>query len=343
MAPLVSVLIPAYNASHWIADTLRSVIAQTWPRLEIIVVDDGSTDQTVAIARQFAPHGVLVVSQQNQGPGAARNHALSLAKGDYIQWLDADDLLSPDKIARQMTAALSHKRSRILFSCGWGSFMHRPAKAKFSPTTLWCDLTPIEWMLRKWEGNFHMQTATWLVSRELSDMAGPWDTRLHADDDGEYFARVIMASERVAFIPGASVLYRVTGPHRVSYIGRSAKKIEAQFLGMQLQIRYLLSQRNDERARSACVLYLQTSLIHFYNERPDIVEEAQRLATSLGGTLTPPRLPWKYTWLRLLFGFAIAKRQYLQYNLYKTSFLIILDQWMARVDRKCVRGPVTQT
>lgn len=104
--PLVSILIPAYNAEEWIADTIRSAVAQTWPRKEIIVVDDGSTDQTAAIARQFEPHGVRVVSKKNQGAAAARNTAYSLSKGDYIQWLDADDLLAQDKIALQMAEAL---------------------------------------------------------------------------------------------------------------------------------------------------------------------------------------------------------------------------------------------
>jgi|GEM_PF-108175 len=104
MKPLVSILVPAFNSQEWIADTLRSAIAQTRARKEIIVVDDGSTDQTLAIARQFGSDCVRVVSQENQGAAAARNNALSLSRGDYIQWLDADDLLASDKIARQMAA-----------------------------------------------------------------------------------------------------------------------------------------------------------------------------------------------------------------------------------------------
>ena len=96
---LVSILIPAFNAQESIAETLQSAIAQTWPRKEIIVVDDGSTDATLAIARQFESDSVRVVTQKNQGAAAARNMAFSLSHGDYIQWLDADDLLAPDKIA----------------------------------------------------------------------------------------------------------------------------------------------------------------------------------------------------------------------------------------------------
>src|SRR5258708_26581415 len=88
MKPLVSILIPAFNAHAWIADTLRSAIAQTWERKEIIVIDDGSSDQTLVIARQFESNSVRVVTQKNQGAAAARNIAFSLCQGDYIQWLD---------------------------------------------------------------------------------------------------------------------------------------------------------------------------------------------------------------------------------------------------------------
>src|ERR1700722_17022843 len=100
--PLVSILIPAFNSEKWIAGTIRSALAQTWDRKEIIVVDDGSTDRTFEIARQFESHTVRVVTQINQGAAAARNNAFSLSRGEYIQWLDADDLLAPDKVATQM-------------------------------------------------------------------------------------------------------------------------------------------------------------------------------------------------------------------------------------------------
>src|SRR5271166_3415205 len=137
MKPLVSILIPAFNAEAWVADTIKSAIAQTWPRKEIIVVDDGSTDQTLAVARHFESKNVAVVTQKNQGAAAARNHAYSLSQGDYIQWLDADDLLSADKIAKQTALLERFQDSRALLSSGWGHFLYRTDRAKFSPTPLW--------------------------------------------------------------------------------------------------------------------------------------------------------------------------------------------------------------
>src|SRR6266404_9653868 len=125
MKPLVSILIPAYNAEPWIADTIQSALGQTWARKEIIVVDDGSTDRTLSVARRSASKSVSVVTQKNQGAAAARNKAFEICQGDYIQWLDADDLLSPDKIAKQMEAAEQRQSKRILFSSAWGYFIFR--------------------------------------------------------------------------------------------------------------------------------------------------------------------------------------------------------------------------
>lgn len=306
-SPFVSILIPAFNAREWIADTIRSAVAQTWDRKEIIVVDDGSTDDTLAIARQFVNLGVQVVTQTNHGAAATRNKAFSLSKGDYIQWLDADDLLSPDKISRQLDALEPGGKKKRLLSSAWGKFMYRHHRAEFVPTALWCDLSPAEWLLRKMEHNLHMQTATWLVSRELTQAAGPWDTTLLGDDDGEYFCRVLLASEGIKFVPQARVYYRST-PNSLSYIGRSAKKMEAQWRSMELHISYLRRLEESGRGRAACVKYLQNWLDNFYPERPDIVNQAQELAASLGGKLEIPRLSWKYVWIDAVLGRSAAKR-----------------------------------
>lgn len=332
MTRLVSILIPAYNAERWISDTIRSAIAQTWPQKEIIVVDDGSTDQTLAIALQFESNEVRAVTQPNQGAAAARNKAFSLSRGAYTQWLDADDLLSPGKVAYQMQAAVRTNDGRTLFSCPWAFFRSRPHKAKFIPTPLWCDLGPTEWLIRKWEGNWHMQTATWLVSRELTDTAGPWDTRLLGDDDGEYFSRVINASNRIQFVPQSRVYYRITPSSRLSYIGRSDKKMQAHFLGMRLQIDCLRARGDNHRVRAACLNYLQVWLSSFYPDRPDLVHEAQQLAGSLGARLSVPRASWKYAWIEKIFGFGAAKHVQLSYNRCKEGVLRTWDKIMSSID-----------
>ncbi|MBZ5706573.1 MAG: oligosaccharide flippase family protein [Acidobacteriia bacterium] len=305
---LVSILIPAFNSQEWIADTLRSAIAQTYEPKEIIVVDDGSTDQTLTIARRFESESVRVVTQKNQGAAAARNKALSLSRGDYIQWLDADDLLAPDKVAKQMAVLDQGLGKRTVLSGPFGRFRYRYYRAEFAPTGLWRDLCPTEWLLCKMGQNAYMQTATWLVSRELTEAAGPWDTRLLGDDDGEYFCRVLLASDGTRFVPEAKVYYRAPWANTLSYIGDSARKLEAHWLSMRLHIQYLRSLEDSERARNACLRYLQTCLIYFYPEKVHIVKDAEQIASELGGRLEPPHLPWKYSWLRIGFGWGLAKR-----------------------------------
>jgi Glycosyl transferase family 2 len=308
LKPLVSILIPAFNSQEWIADTIRSAVAQTWETKEIVVVDDGSTDKTLAIARQWESDLVRVVTQQNQGAAAARNKAFSLSHGDYIQWLDADDLLAPDKIELQMEVLNRCRSKRTLASAAWGKFRYRSHKAKFVRTALWYDLSPTEWLLRRMGQNLYMQTATWLISRELTEAAGPWDTRLLSDDDQEYSCRVLLASDCVRFVPNARVYYRSFGYGSLSYIGLSNEKIDALWLSMQLHIRYLQSLEDSEQVRAACVTYIQTWLPRFYPQRPDIVMVAGQMAKDLGGRLDVPRSSWKFAWIRAMLGPEVAKR-----------------------------------
>jgi glycosyltransferase involved in cell wall biosynthesis len=332
MKPLVSILIPAYNAERFLAETIRSALAQTWPRKEIIIVDDGSTDQTLAVARQFASRNLSVNTQENQGASAARNKAFELCHGDYVQWLDADDLLAPDKIAQQMQRLRDYPSKWTLFSSAWAYFICRPHRARFIPTPLWSDLSPLEWLLRKMGQNLHMQTATWLVSRELTEAAGPWDTRLSLDDDGEYFCRVVLASNAIRFVADARVFYRQQGSDRLSSIDRSDKKLESQFLSMQLHVDYLRSLEDSERVRTASLAYLQTWFGWFFEERRDLAWQLERLAATLGGRLEAPSMPWKYLLVKKLFGWTAAKQFRHRWNQCKSSVLRAWDRVLLRLE-----------
>jgi hypothetical protein len=178
-----------------------------------------------------------------------------------------------------------------------------------------------------------MQTATWLVSRELTEQAGPWDTRLLGDDDGEYFFRVIRAVDGIRFVPDARVFYRISGSSRLSYIERSDKKMDAQFLGMKMQIGYLRSMMDDKRVRAACVTYLQAWLGNCYPDRMNIFEEARRLAVELGGQIQPPNLSWKYRWIQKTLGWSAARRAQVNYNEWKASTLRSWDKAMFYLEK----------
>lgn len=340
MQPLVSILVPAFNAQEYIAETLRSALAQTWEPKEIIVVDDGSRDETLAVARQFESESVRVLTQKNQGAATARNTALSQSRGDYIQWLDADDLLSANKIRSQIEYVISRGANRHqLLSCPWGHFIHRWHRAKFIASPLWCDLSPVEWLLRKMEHEVFMQTSTWLVSRELTEAAGPWNTYLSLDDDGEYFARVLRLSTGTAFIPEAKVYYRRSGCGSLSYIGGSDRKMESLFQSLRLQIKYLRSLEDNARVRAACIRFLQHCSIYFYPERPDIFDQANQLAEAVGGRLALPALSWKYSWIRKVLGWPAAKRAQTLMPRCKWSLIRTADKALSIIDRRpLVRG-----
>jgi len=317
--PLVSILIPAYNAERWVAETLRSALAQTWSRKEVILVDDGSTDRTLDIVRQFEGPELKIVAQANAGAAAARNRAFAECQGDYIQWLDADDLLDPVKISEQLELLEGRASNRTLLSSAWGQFIFRPHRAEFVPTPLWQDLFPIEWLLLNLRYNYWMQTAVWLVSRELTQAAGPWDARLLGDDDGEYFCRVIVASDCVKFASSARVFYRRT-PSSLSYVGRSRRKLEAHFFSKKLRVAHTRSLEDSERVRQACVEFLKSNLYVFYPEIPEIIAETQQLVSALGGgRLEIPRLPWKYAWIQKAFGWTAAKEAQVRFNHSKAS------------------------
>jgi|ERR1700733_6714031 len=333
MKPLVSILIPAYNAEKWVAYTIQSAIAQTWGHKEIIVVDDGSTDATAEVARRFASKGVKVVSTENQGLCGAVNHAYSLCQGDYIQELDSDDLLAPDKIERQLGALRESDSKRTLLSSPWAHFYFRTRHAKFIPNSLWQDLSPADWLIRKFGENLHMQNATWLVSRELAEAAGPWDTHLHYDQDGEYFARVLLKSEGTRFVPEARVFYRLAGSGRISYLGNSSIKKQSLLVSMRLQIHYLRSLEDTERVRKACVTLLQNWYRSFYPDKENILK-IQSLAAELGGRLEEPRLSWKYAWMKPLLGSETTMAFQNQLVETKLSLLRRWDEAMFKIETR---------
>ena len=304
---LVSILVPAHNAERWIGRTIASALAQTWPRKEVIVVDDGSTDQTLRVAKTFESGSVKVVSQSNVGAAGARNAAFKFASGDYIQWLDADDVLHPEKIEQQLALSADHGRSsRLLLTSAWGRFFERQDRARFVPSSLWETLSPTEWIARKLRDNVFMLPATWLVSRDLIESAGLWDERLSLDDDGEYMCRLVAESERVAFVPLARCYYRIGNSSSLSW-QKSERALQSAFLSMTLCIEQLLRLEDSARTRGACLTFVQDAFGLYYPEHGELVARCRALAQSLGGDVEPPPERPHFRLFRTLFGWNAAK------------------------------------
>jgi hypothetical protein len=167
---------------------------------------------------------------------------------------------------------------------------------------MWRDATPVEFLTLKLGRNLFMQTATWLVSRELTELTGPWDSTLSVDQDGEYFARMLLHSDGVRFVPGARVFYRKSGAGSVSDLGRSKQKQDDLVRSLNLQVSYLLALENSGPTRAACAAFLQNEAESFYHDRPDLVDEIRRLMVSRGGELRSPRMSWTHSSLARAFG-----------------------------------------
>ena len=291
MSPLVSILIPAYNAAPWIAETLSSALAQTHPGCEIVVVDDGSRDDTLDRARAVAarfPDRVRVAGQTNSGASAARNHAFRLSRGDFIQFLDADDLLSPRKIELQL-ARLAGAPAGAVATCRWGRFETDPAAARFVDEAVFRDFVPVEWLLLHASEARMMHPAAWLAPRAICERAGPWDETLSLNDDGEYFARVVLASAGVAFTPAAeAATYYRSGLGGSLSKRRSPAACASLHRAGELLQGHLVAAESSPRVRQARADHWMHIAYELYPDAPALSRDAERRSATLGVSAVPP-------------------------------------------------------
>ncbi len=275
-APLVSVVIPAYNGSRFISQTLTSVLRQTWFNLEIIVVDDGSTDDTVTRIRSFSDARIKLVETRNQGATGARNLGFRNSTGDWIQFLDHDDLLHSRKIEIQMRRLLASEPGSV--ACGsWETFDAAASEAQRQAQALWRDGEPFEWLLSARGGDGIMPTGAWLAPRKLIERAGPWNETLvrNTDDDGEFYSRVVLASERVLFCEDAIFYYRNAGPGNLR-MSRSENSVKSLLRTQEIYEERLLAVENTARSRRAAAYGYASFLEMIYPSHPEQCELAMR-------------------------------------------------------------------
>lgn len=254
---LVSIIIPVYNCEKYLKKCLESVLQQTYAKKEIIVVDDGSADHSFAIAKSFESQGIITVQQNNAGASVARNTGLSVAKGDYIQFLDVDDYLSPDKIEKQV-AALNGQQNKVAV-CNYISFVNddeldKEINLEDQSHFIYSSDHPAEFLINllggKGESNF-IQTNCWLVPRAILDKAGGWRNYRCPDDDGEFFARVLLASDGIVYVPGALNYYRRDKRvHKLSS-NSNQKFIQNTLLTIDLKYHYLKGIINSKKLKKA--------------------------------------------------------------------------------------------
>jgi glycosyltransferase involved in cell wall biosynthesis len=306
MTPLVSIIIPCYNAARWLQATLDSALAQTWPAIEVILVDDGSTDHSVEIAQRYASRGVKILTQPNRGASAARNLGLATARGDFIQFLDADDLLAPDKIEQQMQVLQTHSIDTLAMG-SWGHFDHEINDARFVPQAIYAAHSGVEFLQLHYETSSMMQPGGWLASRQLLERAGPWNETLSLNDDGEYFARVMLTASRLIFVPEARCYYRRTGATSLSR-RKDPRAYASLYRSVELTLAALLTADQSARTKAAAAYAWRWTAFELYPGAPVLSRQAEANARPLARCTR--RLPGgrKFQWLASLLGWRLAKR-----------------------------------
>ncbi len=281
-APAVSVIIPAYNCAGTIAATLRSVAAQTVPEIEIIVVDDGSRDQTRDVVGALAREDrrIVVVSQSNSGVSATRNRGIRMAKAAIVAFIDGDDLWAPDHLERHLArfAAMPHLGVSFCAARYVDALGHVVGRSRVSPGRV-----KAEHILYS---NPTTTCSTLVVRRRVFDVCGIFDEELDRSEDQEWLFRVATSAWKVEGIQAELVDYRMSP-------GGLASDLERMRLGHDAMIERArriapaLVDRHEHAARASEALYLARRALQ--------LTQGQRVALQYlkSAFASSPRIAWQ--------------------------------------------------
>jgi glycosyltransferase involved in cell wall biosynthesis len=302
--PLISVLIPCFNAEKYIGETLEAVFRQTWRNLEVVVINDGSDDTSADVVKRFARPNLIFHEQPNRGAATSRNAAFAVSKGEYIQFLDADDLISSEKLALQM--ARLQGNPGCVASAEWGRFYEDPTQASFEPEPVWRDMDPIDWIaLSELRMLF---PALWLIPRDIVTRTGPWIENLTLADDREYFTRMLLHADRVLFCPGARAYYR-SGLDGSLSDSKSPEAWASQYRVNTLCEEYLLARESTPRMRRMMAINWQEYAHAAYPYDPSGAEMAISRARHLDPqAIIKPEGGIAFRVLSALAGWRLARR-----------------------------------
>lgn len=302
-APLVSVLMPCFNAAPFVGQAVESVLSQTYPHVELIVVDDGSTDDSAMVLKQYAGR-VIIACQRNSGASAARNSAFERSCGDFVLFVDADDVIGPDHIER-LVRATSDDPMTVGFG-EWARFWGDPSEAKFSNPTHHHVRRGEDWLVERWtSGEFMTQPGMFLLPRAFIREKGSWDVKLSLNDDFEFYCRMLVGAN-MRFADGAKLFYRSGVSDSLSG-ARTRAAIESNLCAIKSGIRTLLATRDDESARRAAANALMFFVYETYPFHRSLCMEAQTAADDLGGGSLVPVGPPRFHLLRRYLGWKAAR------------------------------------
>lgn len=320
--PLVSVIIPAYNSEKYIFESITSVLNQTYSNLEIIIVNDGSTDNTCSIIKSFSDTRIIYIEQANSGQCSASNNGIRNARGEYIKFFDADDVMNERHIELQIQKMAN--RTTVICGCEWGRFYNDDYReAIFESEKVWSDTKPLTWLKNILQKEGDMLGAwLWLIPRQLLEKSGNWDERLSLNNDFEFSVRLLLQADELLYTPGAKLYYR-TGGATLS-VSKSKKAFEAAYLSTQLGCSYLLSAENSSLMRLICANRYQKWLYRIYPSYPELCDSIEKEIVKLGGSNLEIGGGVVLKRITTLFGWKVAKK--IQNIVYKTGYLQLIGK-----------------
>ena len=281
--PKVSILIPLYNAEEYIIETIDSCLAQTYENIEIIIVDDGSIDSGLSIARQYEEKyvNIKVETQKNNGASAARNRAFELSSGDFIQYHDADDILHQDKIRLQMNVLKTSDERTLVF--GKYGYFHKTIENiewKNLPVNKNYD-DPKQFLLDLWGSGMSIIPLMWLTPRKLIEESRGWDESLSTNDDGEFFARVVFIANKVMFLEKSIGYYRRDNENSLSK-QVSRKALQSNLQSFETYIELMKDDMDKSEVRRSLALVYSRFLYKLLPLHKDLIQKTKNKINSLG-------------------------------------------------------------
>ncbi len=300
----VSVVIPCFNAERYLEATIRSVFAQEWSDLEIIVVDDGSSDHSVELVQDCFPT-VSLLRQSNSGVAAARNHGIESATGDWVAFLDADDIWLPGKLASQWEQVIANPDVRMNYTAWhvWSSLEPAPSLeliAGLQSADIQVD-GPSGWIYPALLLDCAVWTSTVLMQRSIFDEIGKFDTSLRIGEDYDLWLRASRVT-KILRVPRQLALYRA---HPGS-ITRSAPSKNYQGIVIQRALDRWALESPD--GTSADPLEVNRVLARTWSDFAGASLASGRLQQALDGGLQSVRMRWLQ-----LEGWKILAKAYAQH------------------------------
>ncbi|MBD2778357.1 glycosyltransferase family 2 protein [Iningainema tapete] len=268
--PKISVVVPAYNAESTILATIESIQKQTFSDLEIIVINDGSKDRTVELVNTVKDSRLKVFSYENGGLPVARNRGISRATGEYISFIDSDDLWTPNKLADQLAALQKRPEAGVAYS--WTSVMDENAQVFYSGTPVFCEGDVYPDLL---VCNFIASGSNILVRREAIEETGEFDPTLRSAEDWDYSLRLARKWHFVV-VPKAQILYRKSTGAMSSKID-VMEKYGLMVLDKEFQVVPPHLQHLKKRGQATVYEYMAELALRYASP----AEKAQKIASKL--------------------------------------------------------------